>query len=218
MKILIACDNKSVNFGEICCIINSMTRSYQLKSRGDSQNRTRQKIIEAAIHLHQTKGLGATSMNDIAEQAKVGKVTVYRHFPDMAAMVGACSGTYFERHPLPDPESWKSIGDASERFRLGLRQTYAYHRATEPMIAQVLAEARDHPVMAPYHAHWHKAANALAAAWGPADRCKLNLPAAIALALSFDTWRTLARDNALTDKQAIELMVRLTCKCPPRSR
>jgi len=203
-------NNTLVNFGEICCIMNIMARSYELKRRGESQDRTRRKIIEAAIHLHQTKGLAATSMSDIANKAKVGKVTVYRHFPDMASMVGACSGTYFERHPLPDPDAWLSIKDATERLRQGLRDTYAYHRATEAMMNQVLAEARDLPVMDPYNDHWRKARDVLAAAWSAPDRRKRNLPAAIALALSFDTWRTLTRDNALSDNQAVELMVRLT--------
>ena len=33
--------------------------------------------------------------------------------------------------------------------------------------------------------------------------------AGIALALSFDTWRTLVQEQALTDEQAVELMLRL---------
>lgn len=194
-----------------------MKRSYQLKQRAESQGRTRQKIVEAAIDLHQTKGLAATSMNDIAERAKVGKVTVYRHFPDEASLVGACSGQYFQRHPFPNPEDWRTIQDATERLRLGLRDTYAYHRATEPMMTRVLAEARDHPVMAPYHVHWQCAAEVLAAAWPISSKRKAMMKAAVALALSFDTWRLLVREQQLTDDQAIELMTRLTCDCKPNS-
>jgi AcrR family transcriptional regulator len=88
-----------------------MTRSYRLKRRAERQDQTRQKIVEAAIALHQDKGLAATTMADVAERAGVGRVTVYRHFPDEAALVGACSGQYFERHPLPDPELWLEIAD-----------------------------------------------------------------------------------------------------------
>jgi AcrR family transcriptional regulator len=190
-----------------------MKRPYQLRQRAESQGRTRQKIIDAAIELHQAKGLVATSMSDIAARAKVGKVTVYRHFPDEAALVGACSGEYFQRHPFPDPEDWRGIRDASERLRRGLRDTYAYHRETEPMIARVLADARDLPVMVPYHTHWQRAADVLAAAWPAAARRKAPLRAALALALSFDTWRLLVRGQRLTDDQAIELMIRLTSDC-----
>lgn len=192
-----------------------MTRSYQLRRRAESQGRTRQKIVEAAIELHQTKGPAATSMNDIAERAKVGKVTVYRHFPDDAAMFNACSGMYFQRHPFPDPESWRSIPDASERFRQGLSDTYAYHRSTEAMMNHVLAEMRDDPLMAPYHDHWQHMAEILIAPWPVTGHGKNMLKAAIALALSFGTWRALVQENGLTESQAVELMLRLTCDCPP---
>lgn len=205
-----------VKFREMRCITNIMKRPYQLKRRAERQDQTRQKIVEAAIELHQTKGLAATSMSDIAEHAKVGKVTVYRHFPDEAALVGACSGQYFQRHPFPDPEEWLSIPDASERLRRGLRDAYAYHRATEPMMTRVLAEARDHPVMAPYHAHWQRAADILAATWPLSGKRKAMLKAALALALSFDTWRLLVRSRRLTDDQAVELMMRLTYDCKPK--
>lgn len=197
------------------CIVNMAKRSYRLRRRAESQGRTRQKIIDAAIQLHQTKGLAATTMSDIAARAKVGKVTVYRHFPDEAALVGACSGQYFERHPLPDLENWRSIGDAVARLRQGLRDTYAYHRATEPMMTRVHSEARDLPIMDPYHAHWRRAAEILAAPWPGSARDKALLKAALALALSFDTWRLLVRVQQITDDDAIELMMRLAHDCRP---
>jgi AcrR family transcriptional regulator len=187
-----------------------MKRSYQLKSRAESQDRTRRKIIDAAIELHQTKGLVDTSMSDIADRAKVGRVTVYRHFPDEATLVGACSGAYFQRHPLPDPEAWRHIRDASERLRRGLSDTYAYHRETEAMMVRVLADARDLPIMAPYHAHWQSAGDVLASAWPKSAYRDALLKASLALALSFDSWHFLTRVQRLTNDQAIELMMRLT--------
>ncbi|MEQ8697029.1 MAG: hypothetical protein RLT05_10775, partial [Bauldia litoralis] len=39
------------------------------------------------------------------------------------------------------------------------------------------------------------------------------LDAALAVAVSFDTWRTLVRERGLTDDQAIAVMLRLTCDC-----
>jgi len=193
------------------CITNMAKRSYKLRRRAESQGRTRQKIVEAAIDLHQAKGLAATTMSDIAARAKVGKVTVYRHFPDEAALVGACSGQYFERHPLPDPDDWRAIKDAAARLRRGLRDAYRYHRETEPMMTRIMAEARGLPVMEPYHAHWRHSADVLAAAWPQTSaRGRKLLKAALALALSFDTWHLLVRTRRLTDDEAIELMMRLT--------
>lgn len=190
-----------------------MTRSYQLKRRAERQDQTRQRIIEAAIELHQTIGPTATTVSEIAERAEVGRVTVYRHFPDEPALARACSGQYFERHPLPDATGWQAISDPADRMRTGLRETYAYHRATEAMIARVLADARDHPVMAPYHAHWRHATDVLAEPWRERGRRRTLLRAGIALALSFNTWRTLIRERHLTDPRALELMLRLTCDC-----
>lgn len=192
-----------------------MKRPYHLKQRADGQNITRQKIVEATIELHQSKGLAATTISDIASRAKVGKVTVYRHFPDQTALVEACSSQYFERHPLPDPGDWRNIPDASDRLRRALNDTYAYHRATEPMLRRVLAEARDHPVMVPYHAHWRDAAKVLMGAWPQSLRRTPALKAALALALSFDTWYLLVRTQRLTNDQAISMMVKLARNCAP---
>jgi hypothetical protein len=77
------------------------------------------------------------------------------------------------------------------------------------MIGMALAEARDLPVMAPYHAFWDTAAEFLTAAWRPRGRRRARLKAAIALALSFETHRALTREQQLTHDQAIELMIRL---------
>ncbi len=206
-----------VKFREIACIVNIMKRTYRLKRRAETQGRTRRKIVDAAIELHQSKGLAATTVGDIAERAKVGKVTVYRHFPDEAALVGACGGQYFQRHPLPDIEDWRRIGDASERLRRGLRDTYRYHRETEAMMNRILAEARGFPIMAPYHAHWRRAADILADPWSASARDKAPLNAALALALAFDTWHLLVQAQFLTDDRAIELMMRLTRDCPPNA-
>jgi len=80
-----------------------------------------------------------------------------------------------------------------------------------------LAEARDLPVMAPYHAYWDDAAETLAAAWRTRGRRRANLKAAIALALSFDTHRTLTLEQDLTIGQAVELMAGLVESVPTSS-
>ena len=191
----------------------AVPRPYTLKRRADGQSRTRQRIVEAAIELHQTIGPAATTISQIAEHAGVGRVTVYRHFPDELTLARACSGQYFERNPPPDPEPWSAISDPTERLLTGLRATYAYHRATQAMLSHVLADARDHPVMAPYHEHWRGLAEVLVAPWPVRGRRRASLLAAVALALSFDTWRTLCLEHGLTDDQAAELCLRLTCPC-----
>jgi AcrR family transcriptional regulator len=186
-----------------------MSRRYELKARAERQEQTRQRIVEAAIDLHQTIGPRATAMSDIAKRAGVGRVTVYRHFPDELALAAACSRLYYERNPWPDPSRWESIADPAQRLRAALLETYAYHRATEPMHRHVLAEGRSHPIMAPYQAHWRHATDVLLKPWKARGRRRQQLRAAIALALSFDTWLTLTTEQGLTDAQAINLVLRL---------
>ena len=182
-----------------------MTRAYQLKRRAERQDETRQRIVEAAVELHQTIGPAATTFTDVAQRAGVGRVTVYRHFPDEVALARACSGHYWDLHPPPDPVTWERVVGAEERLRLALCETYAYHRETCEMMTRVLRDARDHEVMAPYHAHWARATDVLLAPFKARGRRRDLLRAGIALALSFDTWRTLAVDHGLTDEQAIEV-------------
>src|SRR5437867_7824855 len=179
-------ESRLVKFRGTACIITAVSRSYQLKRRAEHRDETRQRIIEATIELHQTIGPKATTVSEIAERAQVGRVTVYRHFPDEPTLARACSGQYIQQHPFPDPDRWLAIADPVERLRTGLRETYAYHRATEAMFTRVLADARDHAVMEPYHAHWRNAADVLTKPWRERGRRRTLLRAGIAVALSFD--------------------------------
>ena len=195
-----------------------VARTYQMTRRAERQDETRQRIIEATIDLHQTIGPAATTVTEIAERAGVGRVTVYRHFPEPLALDRACSGLYFQRNPPPDPAGWKEAADPVARLRLGLRQTFAYHARTEQMMTRVLADGRDHPVMAPYHDHWRRAVGVLLEPWPTRGRSRKQLRAALALAVSFDTWRTLVREQHLPQARAIELVERLAGACAGESR
>jgi len=188
--------------------MNPMSRPYRQKQRAEAQAETRERIVDAAIALHEAKGVAATSMADIAARAGVGKVTVYRHFGDEAAILGACSSTYFQSHPFPEVEAWRDIASPAERLRQGFAETYAYHRETEAMMSSVLPELGDSPLVEPYRAHWRHAVEVLAGAWPQSARSP-ELAAAIALALRFDTWALLVREHGLNDAQAVGLMLQL---------
>src|SRR5579862_1521681 len=154
-------------------------RSYTLKQRAERQDETRERIVDATIELHQTIGPTATTISQIAERAGVGRVTVYRHFPDELTLARACSGKYLQHNQPPNPEGWRAVADPEHQLRLALRETYAYHRATSQMFSHVLADARDHPVMIPYHEHWRWAAGVLLEPWPVRGRQRIRARAAI---------------------------------------
>jgi AcrR family transcriptional regulator len=184
-----------------------VSRTYTLKARAQRQDETRRRIVDAAVKLHETIGPDATTITDVAERAGVGRVTVYRHFADELALLRACSGHYFAQHPFPDLDRWRAIQDRDERAKRGVREAYAWFRATDAMLSRTLPTRRDQEVFAPYHAYGHEAADALA---GP--RAGKLARAAAALALSYDTWRTLTRDAGLTDGQAAQVASRLSSR------
>ncbi len=150
-------------------------------------------------------------MRDVALMADVGTVTVYRHFADEKELLAACSGTFFKRHPLPDPAPWQAEPDPRTRLRQALRDAYAYHRKTRDMMASVISEVRGTPVAEPYDAHWREAAAVVATAWDEAGKNDSALLAAIELAMRFETWQFLTAAKGLSDDEAAALMMRLAC-------
>ena len=188
-----------------------MARKYTLQQRAKQQEETRQRIIEAAVYLHQTVGGARASISAIAELAGVERLTVYRHFPDERALVIACTSHYQTLNPPPDPGPWQNIQDAEQRLRRGLSEIYAFHRRTEQMSLHALRDMEEKPilreVLAPYFAYWEQVRDLLVSAWEPKDALYLaRVRAAIGHAISFQTWRSLVREQELEDAEAIELM------------
>jgi AcrR family transcriptional regulator len=188
-----------------------MTRKYDMKRRAKRQEQTRRRIVEATVELHQTVGMARTTISAIAEKAGVQRLTVYRHFPDERALFSACSGHWNAANPPPDPALWTQIADPEERLRAALAEVYAYHRQTEPMMANVVRDAQVHPLtreMAePYFRHWERMRYVLATGWGVGDERLALLLGALGHALDFQTWRSLVRQQDLGDEQAVEAMV-----------
>ena len=111
-----------------------VSRPYQLKQRADRQAETRQRIIEATIELHQTIGPAATTISEIAKRAGVGRVTVYRHFPEELSLDRACSGLYFAAEPGAGPgrlEGGRRSGRAAAPGAEGDVRVPRAHRADD---------------------------------------------------------------------------------------
>ena len=64
---------------------SSKLRKYR-SDHEDLDTRSRSAIIEAGEVLFLEQGIASTTMGEIAEQAGVSRVTVYRHFPECGAI------------------------------------------------------------------------------------------------------------------------------------
>ena len=184
-----------------------MTRTYTLKRRAEQQAETRRRIVEAAVDLHSSVGPALTTFSMVAERAGVQRHTLYAHFPDEQSLFLACSGLAMERDPLPDAESWRAIGDQSERLRNGLKAIYGWYDRNASMAACVLRDAQYHPLtkeivdmrIGPSMTTYREVLGA---------KLTTRQRAVLALALSFYTWRTLVEENRLKPSEAVDAMVR----------
>lgn len=189
-----------------------MARSYTKTQRAASEEATRQRIVEATIELHESQGGDATTISAIARRAGVGRVTVYRHFPDELALLGACTGLYLERNPVPDLSGWYAEADPVQRLERGLRETYAYHRRTQKMMSVAERDVVSNPTLAgllePMNEYWRLARNALAEGFTESEASGATTRATISLALALSTWKLLTGEEGLSDEECVELFVK----------
>ena len=190
--------------------MSSEKRKYELKARADSQNRTRERIVRAAMELHEEVGPAQTTIAEIARRAGVQRLTVYNHFPQEPQLLGACQGHWLSLHPPPDPAAALGLSDPFERVRAVLGDFYAWYHETRPTAEKV---QRDRGVLAPLDELLQQTADvglaqlsdALAAGFADRGRAAVRRRALILLALDFWTWRRLA-GQGLDDDEAAALM------------
>jgi AcrR family transcriptional regulator len=188
-----------------------MARKYEMKRRAERQKETHRRITEAAVELHQTVGPARTTVSAIAEKAGVQRHTYYAHFPELKDLYQACMGHYLERNPVPEPSSWADVADAEERLRVALSEVYAYYSGNEAMVSNVLRDAALDPIaqetMVSFYQYWETVRDVIADAFEASGERHAALLGAIALAQDFQTWRTLVRQQDLSQDRAVELMV-----------
>ena len=181
--------------------------------RAELEEETRLRITESAVALHEELGPARTSISAVAERAGVRRSTVYRHFPDEAALFAACSSHWRAANPPPDAHAWSAIADPAWRTQTALTELYAFYRRTEDMYTSLL---RDEPVHATvrrqlraFHDYLGAIEDVLAAGRGLRGGAARRTRAAIGHALAFPTWRSLTRDQGLSDADAVRMMCTL---------
>ena len=120
-------------------------RRYRLGKRAEAAAGTRQRIVEAALSLHDAQGITRTSVRDIAGQAGVAPATVLQHFPHMDELIGACGELSDQLAPMPTEailigaktpierirrmalamfEWWEQLGDGFDHLRIDRRHLH----------------------------------------------------------------------------------------------
>jgi AcrR family transcriptional regulator len=185
-------------------------RTYRMGRRRESLEATRQRIAEAAFELHATIGPAQTSISAVAERAGVQRHTVYNHFPDMTALIRACTEHGLRVTRIPEAAPWQAEEDPTKRLRAGLIELYGYYRANARLLGNVV---RDLPVMGSggseaFIEHMGGLFGALAAGWTGEDATQRLRMISIGHAMAFETWQSLT-DQGLSDAEAAELMLQL---------
>lgn len=178
-----------------------------MAKRADNVGETRQRIVDAAVELHGSVGPAGTTIAGIAERAGVTRLTVYRHFPDEEALFQACSSHWESLQQRPDPEAWARVEDPFERLRAALADLYRFYRDGEGMLTLIYRDIAHVPAgRRRTTAERNAAMRALLLEGLPA---RPGVEAAVGHAMSFTTWKSLCRDEGLSNPDAVELMVAL---------
>ena len=182
-------------------------RRYALKKRAESKEETRARIVAATIDLHETLGPRATTISAIADRAGVQRLTVYRHFPDEAAVFQACTSHWIALNPPPEPASWTEIADPVARAGKAFRVLYDYYRRTEKMWD---ASHRDEPhvpalqpPMQAFRDYLDQVRTTLLE--GVPAKHRKECAAILGHGLRFTTWQSLAREK-LRDAEMASLV------------
>ena len=199
------------------------SRKYEQKRRAEQQAETRRRILEAIVALHREVGPAQTTISAIAKRAGVERLTVYRHFADESAMFQACSAHFATEVAWPDPAGWAGVTEPAARLHAALLAFYDYYTRAEDMLAHALRDAPRLPALAAVLTPWEsfvgEVRDGLLEGWEAPGPARARLAAAVAHALRFETWRSLARVEALGDVEAADLMVALahaaTTAAPP---
>jgi AcrR family transcriptional regulator len=189
------------------------TRAYRMQRRAESQNQTRRRITESAVELHGTVGPARTSISAIAARAGVRRSTVYRHFPDEAAVFAACSAHWAQANPPPDLGAWATIGSPDERLRIALDEVYAFYRRTEAMLENLFRDETTVPLVrarfAAFRGYFAAARDTLMAGRELRGGARRRTNAALGHAIAFSTWKSLVREQGLSDADAAALALAL---------
>jgi AcrR family transcriptional regulator len=188
-------------------------RPYTKRARAEAEEATRLRITESAVALHGSVGPARASISAIADHAGVRRSTVYRHFPDEAALFDACSSHWAAQNPPPDLSEALAIAEPAARTHAVLSALYGYYGRNERMLENLLRDesivqvVRDR--LEAFHGFIASLREPLLAGRAVRGAARRRARAALGHALVFRTWQSLVREQGLSDGEAAALMASL---------
>ena len=182
-------------------------RRYRSDRRQAGVDETRRRIVGAAVALHAEQGAMATSFAQVAKRADVAVPTVYKHFPNQAALLQSCTGHVFACSPALGPEIYRGLATAEARLAALAKAAFAVHRFQAPWMRRGIHEAALMPDLAKIVDEARSQFRRLVAlALEPrfAGRPPAGLVALIEILLGFSAWQRLAEEAGLSQSGAEE--------------
>ncbi|MDQ6878043.1 MAG: TetR/AcrR family transcriptional regulator [Candidatus Dormibacteraeota bacterium] len=188
-------------------------RRYRMDRRADAQERTRLRITDSAIELHGTIGPSQTSISAVAALAGVRRSTVYRHFPDEAALFDACSAHWRAQNPPPDTDAWAAIRSPDDRLRVALNELHTFYERTEQMYDNLFRDETTVAVVrerfTAFRSYVMVARETLMLGRSLRGARRRRTQAALGHAIAFSTWKSLVREQGLSNSDASALLIML---------
>jgi AcrR family transcriptional regulator len=193
-----------------------MPRNYTMRKRAEAHGRTRDRIVQATLHLHDEKGVAPTTFCEIAERAGVGPATVNRHFPTVGALVQACGAHVWNemRPPVPDTAAQVFEGTTKGRTRLErlVEELDAFYQRGAHRLALAARDRDLIPELDAFLTAVDVGVEALVReALAGADPASRQVRIAVAL-VSFPVWAAVGR-SGLSGRELTAFRVRLL-ECP----
>lgn len=141
-------------------------RKYEMGKRAAAVERTRRRILEATMAVHDEQGIAAGRWPDIAERAGVSLATLYRHFPTQEELVTACGELTMRLVEPPDPESaaevFAGLCAQEDRIERLVRETFGFYERAGRVVDNVRRDRQALPVLEDAHARLEAGLEALA--------------------------------------------------------
>jgi len=191
-----------------------------MERRAAAEAQMRERIVRATVALHAQHGALATTYAMIAKRAQVAPQTVYNHFPDDAALIGACTGHVNDRAPPVDAAVILSASSVPARLKRLAEAVFARHAYMAPWLRW--HEAAQIPALNAIVAKGQDALRTLIAATvAPDHEPGADFVDAAFVLLDFPAWQTLTRSRSsaaaggVAGECLVNLLPRLTRSTSP---